>query len=290
MRINMPAFRRCAVAIGLALVALLCAGCGAAAPAQVSADDLVHIHRLQPAPDDGLYVATHTGLYLMDSGGKITGLGDATHDLMGFTVAGPGDLLASGHPDLGDESLQVQGKAPLLGLVGSSDGVRWQPLSLLGDVDFHSLVTAHEQVYGLDSQTGALMVSNDRRAWDVRAEGLPFTDIAVDPTDPDTLLGAGAASVAASADGGRSWRLVGEQRLQYLSWNGAGLFGISPDGAVVTSTDGGVSWRQRSVLGGTPHALLVTNNAVFVANQDGIYASDDGGETFTAMMELTAAE
>jgi len=163
----MPTFCRRAVAIGLALVALLGAGCGAAAPAQVSADDLVHIHRLQPAPDDGLYVATHTGLYLMDSGGKITALGDTTHDLMGFTVAGPGDLLASGHPDLGDESLQVQGKAPLLGLVGSNDGVRWQPLSLLGDVDFHSLVTAHEQVYGLDSQTGALMVSSDRREWDV---------------------------------------------------------------------------------------------------------------------------
>jgi hypothetical protein len=286
----MPAFRRHAVAFGLGLVALLGAGCGVAAPPQVSSANLVHIHRLQPAPDDGLYVATHTGLYHMDSGGKITASGDATHDLMGFTVAGPGDLLASGHPDLRDDSLQVQGKAPLLGLVGSSDGVRWQPLSLLGDVDFHSLVTAHDQVYGLDSQTGALMVSSDRRAWDVRAKGLPFTDIAVDPTDPDTLLGAGAASVAASVDGGRSWKLVGEQQLQYLSWNGAGLFGISPNGAVVTSTDGGVSWRQRSVLGGTPHALLVTNNAVFVANQDGIYASDDEGQTFTAMMELTAAE
>jgi hypothetical protein len=257
----------------------------------VSSDDLVHIHRLQPAPDDGLYVATHTGLYLVDSGGKITALGDATHDLMGFTVAGPGDLLASGHPDLRDDSLQVQGKAPLLGLVGSSDGARWEPLSLLGDVDFHSLVTAHDQVYGLDSQTGALMVSNDRQTWDVRARGLRLTDIAVDPADPNTLLGAGAASVAASADGGRSWRLVGgQQQLQYLSWNGAGLFGISPDGAVVTSNDGGVTWRQRSVLSGTPHALLITDNTVFVANQDGIYASDDGGETFTAMMDLTAAE
>jgi hypothetical protein len=285
----MPAFRRHAVAIGLVLMAVLNAGCGAEAPRPASSDDLVHIHRLQPAPDDGLYVATHKGLYHIDSGGKITALGDATHDLMGFTVAGPGDLLASGHPDLRDDSLQVQGKAPLLGLVGSSDGTRWEPLSLLGDVDFHSLVTAHDQVYGLDSQTGALMVSNDRRTWDVRAEGLPFTDIAVDPTDPDTLLGAGAASVGASVDGGRSWKLVGGQQLQYLSWNGAGLFGISPDGAVVTSNDGGVTWRQRSVLSGTPHALLVTDNTVFVANQDGIYASDDGGETFTAMMELTSA-
>jgi hypothetical protein len=285
----MPMLRRHAVAIGLVLVAVLNAGCGAESPPPASSADLVHIHRLQPAPDEGLYVATHTGLYHVDSDGSIAAVGDATHDLMGFTVAGPGDLLASGHPDLRDESLQVQGKPPLLGLVASSDGVRWKPLSLLGDVDFHSLVTAHDQVYGQDSQTGALMVSNDRRTWDVRAKGLPFTDIAVDPTNPARLLGAGAATVAASVDGGRSWRPVGRQRLQYLSWNRAGLFGISPDGAVMTSTDSGVTWRQRGVLSGTPHALLVTDDTIFVATQDGIFASDDGGGTFTTMMDLTAA-
>jgi hypothetical protein len=217
-------------------------------------------------------------------------VGDATHDLMGFTVAGPGDLLASGHPDLRDESLQVQGKPPLLGLVGSRDGVRWKPLSLLGDVDFHSLVTAHDHVYGLDSQTGALMISNDRQTWETRAEGLPFTDIAVDPSNPATVLGTGSATVAVSVDGGRTWRPVGRQRLQYLSWNSAGLFGISPDGAVLTSTDAGQTWRQRSVVSGTPHALLVTDDTIFVANQDGIFVSDDGGKSFTTMMDLTAAE
>ena len=115
--------------------------------------------------------------------------------------------------------------------------MRWKPLSLLGDVDFHSLVTAHNRVYGLDSQTGALMVSKDRRTWEIRVKRLPFTDIAVDPDNPDTLLGAGSASVATSIDGGRSWRPVGTQQLQYLSWNSAGLFGIAPDGTIVTSTD-----------------------------------------------------
>ena len=222
-----------------------------------SSADLVHIHRLQPAADEGLYVATHTGLYRMDSGGRIAAVGDATHDLMGFTVAGPGDLLASGHPDLRDESLQAQGKPPLLGLVASSDGVRWKPLSLLGDVDFHSLVTAHNRVYGLDSRTEALMVSKDRRTWEIRAKGLPFTDIAVDPTNPDTLMGAGSVSVAASIDGGRSWRPVGTQQLQYLSWNKAGLFGISPDGAIVTSTDGGetVEGQGRLIIRATTPVL-----------------------------------
>lgn len=287
--IEMTTLRHHAVAIGLALVALVSAGCGADAPPQVSSADLVHIHRLQPAPDGGLYAATHTGLYRIDSEGGIAAVGDASHDLMGFTVAGPSDLLASGHPDLRDESLQVQGKPPLLGLAASRDGERWTSLSLLGDVDFHSLVTAHGKVYGLDSQTGGLMVSGDRRTWDTRAEALPFTDIAVDPADADVLLGAGPAQVAASDDGGRAWRPVSQQPLQYLSWNTTGLFGISPDGAVMTSTDAGTTWQQRGVLSGMPHALLVTDNTIFVANEAGIFASDDGGRTFTTVVSLTAA-
>jgi hypothetical protein len=285
----MTAPRRHAVAIWLALAALAGVGCSGDASPPVSLADLVHIHRLQPAPHAGLYAATHTGLYRIDRDGNVAAVGDATHDLMGFTVAGPGDLLASGHPDLRDQSLQVQGKPPLLGLAASRNGERWTSLSLLGDVDFHSLVTAHGNVYGLDSQTGALMVSGDRRTWDTRGEGLPFTDIAVDPANAEVLLGAGSTRVAASGDGGRTWRPVSRQPLQYLSWNTAGLFGISPGGAVMTSTDAGRSWEQRGVVSGTPHALLVMDDTIFVANEDGIFASDDGGQAFTTIVDLTAA-
>jgi photosystem II stability/assembly factor-like uncharacterized protein len=58
----------------------------------------------------------------------------------------------------------------------------------------------------------------------------------------------------------------------------------------VTSTDAGDTWRQRSALSGKPHALLVTDDTIFVANQDGIFASDDGGAAFTTMLDLTTAE
>lgn len=282
----MSQLRHHVTVIGLMISALLITGCGADGQVQVSASDLVHVHRLQPAPNGGLYVATHTGLYRVDTDGGIAGVGDAAHDLMGFTVAGPDDLLASGHPDLRDDSLQVQGKPPLLGLVASRDGQRWTPLSLLGEVDFHSLVAAHSNVYGLDSQSGALMVSHDRRTWDTRAEALPFTDIAVDPTDPDGLLGVGSSGASASGDGGRTWRSVSREAVQYVSWSSAGLFGISPEGAVMTSTDAGATWEELGVVGGTPHALLVTDDGVFVANEDGIFASDDGGHSFTTVIDV----
>jgi hypothetical protein len=259
-------------------------GCGTDGQRPASAADLVHVHRLQQASDGALYAATHTGLYRIDRDGGITSVGDAVHDLMGFTVAGPRDLLASGHPDLRDEALQVQGKPPLLGLVGSQDGERWTPLSLLGEVDFHSLVAAHDNVYGLDSQTGRLMVSGDRRNWDVRAESLSFTDIAVDPADADVLLGVATSGVATSNDGGRTWRLVSAQSMQYLSWSTAGLFGVAPDGAVMTSADAGATWENRGAVSGPPHALLVTDDGVFVANEGGIFASEDEGRTFTTMV------
>ncbi len=227
-----------------------------------------------------MYVATHTGLFEVDDG-DIRAVGSATHDLMGFTVAGPNDLLASGHPDLRVEDLQVDGKPPLLGLVQSSDGEEWEPLSLLGDVDFHGLVAAHGQVYGLDSQTGALMVSADRETWDTRVAGLPLIDFAVSPDDPDVLVGTGEGGLLRSEDGGRSWQPVSSERLVFLSWTDEGLFGVSPEGAVAVSTDGGRMWDSRGSAGGVPEALLVTDDAIYVAvSEAGIKRSTDGGETF----------
>ena len=227
-----------------------------------------------------MYVATHTGLFKVDDG-EIQSVGSATHDLMGFTVAGPDDVLASGHPDLRVDELMVDGKPPLLGLAHSTDGQAWEPLSLLGDVDFHALVTAHDQVYGLDSQTGGLMVSRDRKTWETRSEGLPFSDIAVSPEDPDVLVAAAQDGLAGSDDGGRSWQKVSPQQAAYLSWTPDGLFAVAPDGAVASSADGGKNWTALGSVGGSPAALLVTDEAVYAAvHEAGIKRSTDGGKTF----------
>lgn len=281
--------RRASLAFGVASIAFLTAACGGgaapgdgtAAAGAITAADLVHIHRLQDVPDgDGLFVATHTGLFRVDDG-DIEAVGGATHDLMGFTVAGADDLLASGHPDLRVDELMVEGKPPLLGLVQSSDGQTWTPLSLLGEVDFHSLVNAHDQVYGLDSQTGNLLVSTDRQNWETRGKALPFVDLAVSPDDPDVLVATTQSGIARSDDGGRSWSPVSDQRVAYLSWTAGGLFGVSPEGSVARSDDEGRSWQSRGNAGGAPAALLVTDEAVYVAvHEAGIVRSTDDGQTF----------
>jgi hypothetical protein len=65
----MSALRRHVVAIGLVLVAVLSAGCGDEAPPPVSAAEPVHIHRLQPVPDDGLGMSTPFGPTVMARSG-----------------------------------------------------------------------------------------------------------------------------------------------------------------------------------------------------------------------------
>lgn len=273
-----------AVAVVAALASTACTQQQAAVENPPTAADLVHVHGLDRS-EEGLYVATHTGLFEI-VGDQIRRVGQAAHDLMGFTVAGPGDLLASGHPDLRVEELLAEGRPPHLGLVHSADGETWQPLSLLGDADFHSLVAAHDRVYGFDSTGGRFMVSDDRRRWDVRAEQLGIIDFAVSPDDPETVVAAVEGGTARSEDGGRAWRVVGREPYLFLSWTADGLYGAAADGDVAQSEDGGETWQSRGRLPGAPEALHVGGDGVIYASvsASGIYRSVDGGAMFELLV------
>ena len=101
----------------------------------------VHVHGLGINPADGaLFIATHTGLWRSGLGeSKSVRVGDNNQDTMGFTVIGRDRFLGSGHPDFRTDL------PPLLGLIESNDGGRsWEPISLLGQADFHVLRSAGE--------------------------------------------------------------------------------------------------------------------------------------------------
>lgn len=253
-------------------------------PGSASAADLVHIHGLDTS-DEGLFVATHLGLFEV-VGDEIRRVGDATHDLMGFTAAGPDDLLASGHPDLRVDRLIVDGKPPLLGLVRSSDGRTWESLSLLGEADFHSLEAAHGSVYGYDSTHQRFMVTKDRKEWETRREPLIIGDFAVSPEDPDVIVANDQSGVVLSRDGGRQWKQVSKQQLLLLEWSAEGLFGVVPSGEVVVSADSGKTWEQRGNVGGVPEAVHVSGDEMYVAvAEHGIVKSTDGGQTFEVLID-----
>ena len=245
----------------------------------------VHVHGLGINPADRtLYIATHTGLFRAAQGEqRATRVGDSLQDTMGFAVVGPDRFLGSGHPDL------TQDLPPLLGLIESTDeGRSWEPISLLGEADFHVLRSAGERVYGYDASGDRLMVSDDAgRSWAQVDRPAPLLDLVADPNDPDHVVAAAASDLAQglyeSRDGGRSWERIGNP-IGLLAWPARDrLYLLAGAGAVFLSTDSGHRFERRGSLGGQPAAFLGQSaDELYAALHDGtILRSIDGGATWT---------
>ncbi len=247
-------------------------------------EGVAHVHGLGINPANGdLYAASHFGLFRVPADGEAERIGKLVQDTMGFTVVGPDHFFASGHPDSNDKRLRKPGRPPLLGLIESTDGGRsWEPVSLLGEADFHSLVAAHGNVYGYDSTGGRFMVSPEGKEWDTRSR-LAVGDFAVDPADADHLVAMTERGLAESGDGGRSWDPIDGPKLAFLSWSAdQGLWGVSPTGETYRHVEG--RWEPREALAGEPQALLVTDGELFAAASSGdataIYVSSDGARSW----------
>ena len=246
---------------------------------------IAHVHGLGVNPADGMvYVATHHGLYRLSRTGGAERVSNVYQDTMGFTVAGRDRFLASGHPDITDKRLRVDGKPPLLGLIESTDAGRtWRSLSLLGEADFHALAVQGATVYGWNASTGALLASTDRRTWEERSL-VDLASFAVDPATPEHLVAATPNGVVDSVDGGRTWRSLGDgPAVAVVTWSDDGLVGIDPRGTVHRRDETG-RWTAAGTLPGPPQALAAHRGVLYAAANDGdvtgIYQSDDDGRTW----------
>lgn len=240
----------------------------------------MHVHGLGIDPADGaLFIATHTGLFrVAPDASKAERVGDRRQDTMGFSVAGPGRFIGSGHPDLRDDL------PPLLGLIESRDGGRtWKPVSLLGQTDFHVLRSVGARVYGFDSTSGKLYVSVDRgRTWETVSPPEPLLDLVAHPGRAARLLASGSTGYR-SDDGGRTWSAVGGEPA-LLAWPAPDVvYRVVGSGEVSASDDEGATWRPRGSVGGEPAAFLaVSELELYVALHDGtIEVSRDGGRTWS---------
>ena len=248
----------------------------------------VHVHGLGINPADGtLFIATHTGLYRVPPGHRqATRVGERRQDTMGFTIAGPNRFLGSGHPDA--KEADEKDLPPLLGLIESRDAGRtWEPVSLLGDADFHVLRFSGERVYGYDASHNRLMVSGDRgRRWEERAPPGQLVDLAIDPADSKHVIASAAGELVQglyeSADAGETWRLVGGP-VGLLGWPKPGpLYILDLNGEVFTSPKVGRSLDHVGTIGGEPAAFLAHGaDELYAALHDGtIKRSTDAGKTW----------
>ncbi|WP_216853351.1 F510_1955 family glycosylhydrolase [Phytoactinopolyspora halotolerans] len=242
-----------------------------------------HIHGLGVV-DGVLHVATHYGLFSVDSGG-VSMTSEDDHDFMGFTVADDGSFLASGHPN---SRTDLPGH---LGLLGSSDGGQtWDQIALTGEVDFHALDAKDGVVVGYDSGTAQLMRSDDRENWEQLGQ-YAIADVTISPDDTDTLLITAESGPMVSTDGGGSFAGIdGAPVLMFVDWPRSGeLYGISPDGTVHRSSDGGTTWEAGAELGDRPQALTVApDGSIYVALPVSIVVSDDQGASFDEHYAWTA--
>lgn len=256
-----------------------------------------HVHGLGVDPGDkSLIVATHVGSFRIRPDGGASRIGDDLQDTMGFTVAGPGRYLGSGHPEFKDI---IAGAPKRLGLIESTDAGRsWTALSLSGKSDFHALQFSHQRVYGWDATSGAFMVSRDTTSWDVRST-VAIESFAVDPDDAEHMVGSGDGGLLESVDGGRSWAAGGGQPPALLSWGlSSGLWAAGLDGTLRRSDDGR-AWRTVGPLPGPPQALLATGGTLYLASlrdeeqqsgaiessSAGIFRSEDSGRSWILLYE-----
>jgi hypothetical protein len=240
----------------------------------------VHVHGLGVNPtDNALFIATHTGLWRVGAEERTAKrVGESQQDTMGFTVVGPDHFLGSGHPD-------TTTLPPLLGLIESRNGGRtWEPISLLGQADFHVLRFAADRVYGYDASNDRLLVSGDGgRRWREVNRPAPLIDLAVAPTRASRLIASAEGGLYTSGDSGRSWRKLGEA-VGLLAWPSLrGLYLVDGSGSVRISRDAGLGWNRVGDIGGRPAALLGrTGRELYVALHDGtIKRSRDGGRTWS---------
>lgn len=246
----------------------------------------IHVHGLGINPvDRSLFIATHTGLWRTAPGEtRAERVGDNQQDTMGFTIIGKGRFLGSGHPD--QQQYRDEGLPPLLGLIESTDGGQsWEPISLLGEADFHVLRSKGNRIYGFDATNERLMFSRDAgRTWTERRPPAPLFDMAVNPSNLSHLIASSEAGLWTSANEGRTWARAGRpERTGLLAWPRAGkLYVVLPFGLVQTSSDGGRRWTDRGDVGGEPAALLAhTPRELYVALHDGtVKRSVDGGRTW----------
>ena len=201
------------------------------------------------------------------------------------SFAGPGDLLASGHP-------AAPGALPEnLGLIRSRDaGDTWESVSGLGDGDYHELEAGGDLIVAVNVESPDILVSRDRGVtWETRTPPAAPIDVVVNPGDPQHWAVSTEEGTFVSTDGGGSWRPRDTTPGARLTWPAAdALYSFDRNGGVRVSEDGGRSFKERGNLGGLTSAVASGRKDELLAAIVGgkVLRSTDGGKRWETLTTL----
>jgi hypothetical protein len=247
-------------------------------------------------PGDGtLMVGTGPSLFRLSEGeeeaerltGKLStpeGEAEVSGNLV-VRYAGPGDLLASGHP-AGESALPEN-----LGLIRSRDhGETWESVAGLGEGDYHELEIAGDQIVAVNAESPDIQVSRDGgRSWEARTPPAAPIDVVVDPGDPQRWAVSTEQGTFISTNGGGSWRPRDTTFGARLVWQKPdALYSMDRNGLIRVSSDGGRSWEERGELGGLPSEFASGQKDELLAAVVGgkVVRSRDGGATWSTLTTL----
>jgi hypothetical protein len=238
-----------------------------------SIGSLSHIHGVR-AVGNQIILGTHEGLFQYLDEKTVKRISPERFDVMGLAVSTKG-FYASGHPGPGSKLPEPVGL-----LLTTDRGATWKKVSLTGEVDFHTLETVGEEIYGADSGSGQLMYSNNGgKSWVKRGPNT-FMDIAPDPTVKASVLGVKEGKLFRSTDAFKTSKLVKTSfTVESIDWIKGSL--IASSGKVLyRSTDSGSSWKKLTTLPSQIGTITQSSQLIAVVMGSAIYSSNNGGQSF----------
>ena len=272
----------------------------AEAPAQTPAPPTsganAYIGSIAVDPKDGTVIlGTGLGLFRLEKGAKeaerVTGQlqgpdgsGSVSSNLV-VRYAGPGELLASGHPEGGG------GLPENLGIIRSRDaGNTWEPVIEMGVSDYHLLQVAGNRAVGVKADEGDVMVAPDvTGGFEKRTPPDVPLDVAFDPGDSKRMIVATKQGTFTSANEGESWRARDPLPTEQLAWFKPDvLYRADTGGLIKVSADGGESWKDVGSVGMPINELAVDAGGALYASVAGgeVRHSTDGGKTWSRLVKL----